>query len=216
MDTATSKDAPFHHWREVYQAIRGQSSVLNRLEFKVDVSPKVPSRTNSVQPLFTNSSAATPVDPKRPYGGLVPSVPKGTRAYESAAAYNQQLLHHQAIAAATNAAVQASYATQRNPYVNPPTTQQASASRYPQVREEPHVETQYSPMTQAAPQSAGGSNQNDAGGLSYHFIIAHVLNVKQVYQSPTTCNLTLHRTPTIRLTEAVQTPSTAWTECPLL
>ncbi|KAJ7902097.1 kinase-like domain-containing protein [Mycena olivaceomarginata] len=31
------------------------------------------------------------VDPKRPYGGLVPSQPKGTRAYQDAASYNHHL-----------------------------------------------------------------------------------------------------------------------------
>ncbi|KAJ3567577.1 hypothetical protein NP233_g6268 [Leucocoprinus birnbaumii] len=53
-------------------------------------------------------------DPKRPYGGLVPSQPKGQRAYYDAAAYNHQLAQHQAYA--NQAATQAANTT-RNPYM---------------------------------------------------------------------------------------------------
>ncbi|TFY67912.1 hypothetical protein EVJ58_g1337 [Rhodofomes roseus] len=58
-------------------------------------------------------------DPKRPYGGLVPSQPKGTRAYQDAAAYNQHLAQHQAYTAQAQAASQAAQNVYRNPYVNP-------------------------------------------------------------------------------------------------
>lgn len=56
-------------------------------------------------------------DPKRPYGGLVPSQPKGTRAYQDAASYNQHLAQHQAYTAQAQAATQAASAF-RNPYIS--------------------------------------------------------------------------------------------------
>lgn len=61
-------------------------------------------------------STAPAVDPKRPYGGLLPSQPKGTRAYTDAASYNQQLAQHQVYTAQAQAASQAQAAL-RNPYV---------------------------------------------------------------------------------------------------
>ncbi|KAJ7287843.1 kinase-like domain-containing protein [Mycena rebaudengoi] len=57
-------------------------------------------------------------DPKRPYGGLVPSQPKGQRAYQDAAAYNHHLAQHQAYTAQTQAQAQAQAAGAfRNPYI---------------------------------------------------------------------------------------------------
>ena len=63
-------------------------------------------------------SATTAVDPKRPYGGLVPSQPKGTRAFHDAAAYNQHLAQQQVFAAQAQAASQAQ-TVYRNPYLQP-------------------------------------------------------------------------------------------------
>ncbi|KAF8217723.1 hypothetical protein K438DRAFT_8478 [Mycena galopus ATCC 62051] len=51
---------------------------------------------------------------RRPYGGLVPSQPKGTRAYQDAASYNHHLAQHQAYTAQAQA--QNSF---RNPYITP-------------------------------------------------------------------------------------------------
>jgi dual specificity protein kinase YAK1 len=68
-------------------------------------------------------------DPKRPYGGLVPSQPKGTRAYQDAASYNQQLAQHQVMTAQAQAASQAANNVFRNPYITqPPPSQQYDAS----------------------------------------------------------------------------------------
>jgi len=61
----------------------------------------------------------TPADPKRPYGGLVPSQPKGTRAFQDAASYNQHLAQHQAYTA--QATAQANTFINRNPYITQPT-----------------------------------------------------------------------------------------------
>ncbi|KAL0956418.1 hypothetical protein HGRIS_002566 [Hohenbuehelia grisea] len=67
------------------------------------------------------------VDPKRPYGGLVPQQPKGTRAYQDAATYNQHLAQHQAYTAQAQAqaATQAN-SSYRNPYMTPQNSQQSS------------------------------------------------------------------------------------------
>jgi len=78
------------------------------------------SQTNTPQPQQSRSSP--PTDPKRPYGGLVPSQPKGTRAYQDAASYNQHLAQHQAYTAQAQAASQAS-SLYRNPYITPQNSQ---------------------------------------------------------------------------------------------
>ncbi|KAF8637949.1 hypothetical protein AX16_010582 [Volvariella volvacea WC 439] len=64
-------------------------------------------------------------DPKRPYGGLVPSQPKGARAYQDAATYNQHLAQHQAYTA-QQASQNAN--TYRNPYINAQAAQPAISS----------------------------------------------------------------------------------------
>lgn len=68
-------------------------------------------------------------DPKRPYGGLVPSQPKGTRAYTDAASYNHHLAQHQAYTAQAQAQSQAAN-TFRNPYIAPQNSQQHSSTNY--------------------------------------------------------------------------------------
>ncbi|KAG8740802.1 dual specificity protein kinase yak1 [Ceratobasidium sp. 414] len=83
--------------------------------------PYVPSGTN---PRNTPTTAvATPaVDPKRPYGGLVPQQTKGQRAYQDAATYNAHLNQHQVYTAQAAASQSASQAF-RNPYALPPPPQ---------------------------------------------------------------------------------------------
>ncbi|RPD59909.1 kinase-like protein [Lentinus tigrinus ALCF2SS1-6] len=76
----------------------------------------------------SSSGSNASVDPKRPYGGLVPSQPKGTRAYQDAAAYNQHLAQHQAYTAQAQAASQAAQNVYRNPYLQPPNSQSQSTS----------------------------------------------------------------------------------------
>ncbi|KAF8623096.1 hypothetical protein AX15_006507 [Amanita polypyramis BW_CC] len=72
------------------------------------------------------SPSAVP-DPKRPYGGLVPSQPKGTRAYQDAASYNHHLAQHQAYTAQAQAASQAA-SIFRNPYITPQSQNPAAAA----------------------------------------------------------------------------------------
>jgi dual specificity protein kinase YAK1 len=79
----------------------------------------------------SSSTASTSVsDPKRPYGGLVPSQPKGTRAYQDAASYNHHLAQHQAYTAQAHAATQAANNAFRNPYITPQNPTQSSSSSY--------------------------------------------------------------------------------------
>ncbi|PAV18773.1 kinase [Pyrrhoderma noxium] len=76
----------------------------------------------------TSSQSSTPqADPKRPYGGLVPQQPKGQRAYQDAATYNQHLNQHQAYTAQQQAASQQATAY-RNPYVTQQSQQQMQTS----------------------------------------------------------------------------------------
>ncbi|KAG8906714.1 dual specificity protein kinase yak1 [Tulasnella sp. 403] len=65
---------------------------------------------------------------KRPYGGLVPQAPKGTRPYHDAVAYNQRLVQHQ-VHMAQHAAQAATSAAFKNPYI---AAAAASAGQQPQ------------------------------------------------------------------------------------
>ncbi|KAF8635188.1 hypothetical protein AX17_003964 [Amanita inopinata Kibby_2008] len=77
--------------------------------------------------LGASPSPSNVPDPKRPYGGLVPSQPKGTRAYQDAASYNHHLAQHQAYTAQAQAASQAA-SIYRNPYITPQGQNPPSAS----------------------------------------------------------------------------------------
>jgi dual specificity protein kinase YAK1 len=97
------------------------------------------------------SPATGNADPKRPYGGLVPQQPKGTRAFQDAASYNQQLAQHQAYTAQAQAASQAANNVFRNPY----------AQQQQQQQQQPPSQTQQSqqqppppPLTYQPPQGA--------------------------------------------------------------
>ncbi|KAF8441687.1 kinase-like domain-containing protein [Boletus edulis BED1] len=97
-----------------------------------------------------SSSAGSTADPKRPYGGLVPSQPKGTRAYQDAASYNQHLAQHQAYTAQAQAASQAANSVFRNPYISgqqgPAGQQQAQGQQQP-----PPAGTTYQGAADGAP-----------------------------------------------------------------
>ncbi|KAJ7178381.1 kinase-like domain-containing protein [Mycena crocata] len=84
----------------------------------------------------SQSQQGTAADPKRPYGGLVPSQPKGTRAYQDAASYNQHLAQHQAYTAQAQAQTQAAGAF-RNPYITPQSSQQGQQSGQGQQQQPP-------------------------------------------------------------------------------
>ena len=62
-------------------------------------------------------------DPKRPFGGLVPSQPKGTRAYQDAATYNHHLAQHQAYTAQAQSQAANTF---RNPYITSQNSQHST------------------------------------------------------------------------------------------
>ena len=104
----------------------------------------------------SSSTTSTPAsDPKRPYGGLVPSQPKGTRAYQDAASYNQHLAQHQAYTAQAQAATQAANNAFRNPYITPQNSTQSSSSYTGSQdpsnpgfsSQQPHSQQQYVPSS---------------------------------------------------------------------
>ncbi|TFK54131.1 kinase-like protein [Heliocybe sulcata] len=113
-------------------------------------------------------------DPKRPYGGLVPSQPKGQRAYQDAASYNQQLAQHQAYTAqAATQAANSAYA--RNPYMQPSTSQPSSAYASPPESANP-------PFPQ--PQTQFSSQNNGHGGSAHQTSHGHLAINTSVSQYP--------------------------------
>jgi dual specificity protein kinase YAK1 len=110
------------------------------------------------------SSSNSGSDSKRPYGGLVPSQPKGTRAYQDAATYNHQLAQHQAYTAQAQAA-QAN-TTYRNPYVTQqqPTSQGAPPA-YPIPQESTNPGFSQFPAAQPSAGHRGLTHQSSAGQL---------------------------------------------------
>ncbi|EFI28220.1 CMGC/DYRK/YAK protein kinase [Coprinopsis cinerea okayama7 len=149
--------------------------------------PFVPEGLAPSQP-SSSSSPNTP-DPKRPYGGLVPSQPKGTRAYQDAATYNHHLAQHQAYTAQ-----QASQAanTFRNPYINPPAQQQQSQQQHQQQppSQPPVAQTTYTnpPADPYHPQSQQQQSQSQHLSGQYgsgaaqtaHRALAHANSANQL------------------------------------
>jgi dual specificity protein kinase YAK1 len=86
------------------------SSGVDRREL-TSFQPYSPADIPAPTPALTPSST----DSRRPYGGLVQTQSKGSRAYQDAAAYSQQLNQHQTYTAQQ----QASSQVYRNPYVAP-------------------------------------------------------------------------------------------------
>ena len=68
-------------------------------------------------------SLTSPADPKRPFGGLLPSQPKGTRAYQDAATYNHHLAQHQVYTAQAQSQAANTF---RNPYITPQSSQHST------------------------------------------------------------------------------------------
>ena len=119
---------------------------------------------------MTPSPAASVGDPKRPYGGLLPSQPKGGRAYQDAASYNQQLAQHQAYTAQAQAASQASATAMRNPYVTPATQtyNDANADYVAQQQQQQHTMSS-SHLTQPSSGTRALNHQASAGSLTLQY-----------------------------------------------
>ncbi|KAJ7187983.1 kinase-like domain-containing protein [Mycena filopes] len=108
-----------------------------------------------------SQGGSSSADPKRPYGGLVPSQPKGTRAYQDAASYNHHLAQHQAYTAQAQAQAQTQAGGAfRNPYITPQNSQERQQppppNAYPTPPESAYAaQGPYPPRTLAHQSSAG-------------------------------------------------------------
>ncbi|KAL0579162.1 dual specificity protein kinase yak1 [Marasmius crinis-equi] len=117
------------------------------------------------------SSSGSP-NPKQPFGGLLPSQPKGTRAFQDAAAYDQHLRQHQAYQAQAQSQATNTF---RNPYLNQAQQQQQQQQQQqsqppppPQQQPPPNIST-YSgqadathPFPQAQPYGSGNQSSSSA------------------------------------------------------
>jgi dual specificity protein kinase YAK1 len=132
-------------------------------------------------------------DPRRPYGGLVPSQPKGTRAYQDAATYNHHLAQHQAHTAQAQAASQAATAY-RNPYITPQNSQPqhlptTSYSGAPEVSNAAYPQQQHSQYS---------SNQASSGHRLVHQTSTGQLGSGAQYSNQgVTPNAQTHLTPNV-------------------
>jgi dual specificity protein kinase YAK1 len=110
-------------------------------------------------------SPSTTTDPKRPFGGLVPSQPKGTRAYQDAASYNQHLAQHQAYTAQAQAASQAANNVFRNPYIATQLqSQPSSSSTYPASATDSGNAYSQPPQPQHSQYAASSQSQRGLSG----------------------------------------------------
>ncbi|KAL5523690.1 hypothetical protein ACEPAG_7863 [Sanghuangporus baumii] len=127
---------PMQRWTP--QQARMHPFITGEKFTKPFVPPSHLNTTVSSSPSAPSQSPSAQADPKRPYGGLVPSQPKGQRAYQDAATYNQHLAQHQAYTAQQQAANQAASTAYRNPYISqqPQQQQQVQASSQPHRQQE--------------------------------------------------------------------------------
>ena len=136
---------------------------------------------------------------------MIPSQPKGTRAYHDAAAYNQQLAQHQAYTQA-QAASQAAQSAYRNPYITPQTQQQSQPQSaqppIPQIQQPPQNSSAYAAQNNnaavAPPPSYSASqraitHQTSHGHLSANSVSGGTAQYGQPHNFPA---VTTHLTPT--------------------
>ncbi|KAK7053446.1 dual specificity protein kinase yak1 [Paramarasmius palmivorus] len=108
--------------------------------------PFVPDNLTPGQHAAAAAASASGSDPKRPYGGLVPTQPKGTRAYQDAAAYNQHLAQHQVYQAQAQSQAANTF---RNPYI-----QQQQQQQQQQQPQQPQQHHQQAPQSLSSYSSA--------------------------------------------------------------
>ena len=132
-------------------------------------APYQPSGHPSQQqpPASAASPTTTTSDPKRPFGGLVPSQPKGTRAYQDAASYNQHLAQHQVYTAQAQAASQAANNVFRNPYITTQLQSQPSSSTYPATAADSGNTYSQPPQSQHSQYATGTQSQCDLFGAGF-------------------------------------------------
>lgn len=107
MVSATRASASVHHVREVDGALE-REWFYNLLSFSslnltilalqpLSASTPAPSQSApGTSPSSNDNANQNAATAKRPYGGLVPSQPKGPRVHQDPASYNQHLAQHQA------------------------------------------------------------------------------------------------------------------------
>ncbi|KAF9568019.1 kinase-like protein [Agrocybe pediades] len=105
-------------------------------------------------------SVGATADPKRPYGGLVPSQPKGTRAYTDAASYNHHLAQHQAYTAQAQSQAANTF---RNPYMTPQNTQQQHQQQQQSTYNTPETQQYLSNPTSTVHRAL--AHQNSTGQI---------------------------------------------------
>ena len=162
MDTSTSETTSFHHWRKVDETFPCKIFLSDFLFLLFLLLHQPDGLANHQAPAPPSGGS----DPKRPYGGLVPSQPKGTRAYQDAATYNHQLAQHQAYTAQAQAASQANNVF-RNPYITQQPTSQHPPFPVAQDNSSAAYTSQHAQFTgsQAPAGHRGLAHQNSAGQL---------------------------------------------------
>jgi dual specificity protein kinase YAK1 len=132
--------------------------------------------------------ASPGADPKRPFGGLVPSQPKGTRAYQDAATYNHHLAQHQAYTAQAQSQAANTF---RNPYITPQSSQHSTPAyatseginpTYQSQQQQPAPTTQQQPQhpqytsNPPAPGQRGLTHQSSTGQLGTNAVTSQYPN----------------------------------------
>ena len=153
-------------------------------------SSQPPGPTSAVSPTTTTS------DPKRPFGGLVPSQPKGTRAYQDAASYNQHLAQHQAFTAQAQAASQAANNVFRNPYITTQLQSQSSPSTYPASTADSGNTYSQPPQPQHSQYATSTQSQRSLPGAG--FMYAHAILQGQTMPAGHHSSLLTHLGVTLR------------------
>ena len=173
MDSSAGKIASVYHGREVYETFCGSKFFSFSWFLLISELTQPDGVVNTHLPSLTSPGA----DPKRPFGGLVPSQPKGTRAYQDAATYNHHLAQHQAYTAQAQSQAANTF---RNPYITPQSSQHSTPAyatsegitpTYQSQQQQPAPATQQQPQhpqyasNPPAPGQRGLTHQSSTGQL---------------------------------------------------
>ncbi|KAF9263311.1 kinase-like protein [Marasmius fiardii PR-910] len=113
--------------------------------------PFVPDNlTQGQQAAAAAAASSSSPNPKQPFGGLLPSQPKGTRAYQDAASYDQHLRQHQAYTAQAQSQAANTF---RNPYLNQTQQQQQQQQQQQPQPPQPPSQPSQPPMSSYSSQS---------------------------------------------------------------
>jgi dual specificity protein kinase YAK1 len=98
------------------------AAIIPSFDVSLTLTLSQPMQAQQADPQMPTPAPSGVTDPKRPYGGLVPSQPKGAQPYTDAASYNERLRQHQVHTAQAAQAQQAASSAVRNPYISPPSS----------------------------------------------------------------------------------------------